>query len=194
MRTIWVRVDPWDKELVTTALEGGADAVMVPPGDSQKVKELAKIPTIAEDGDLKLGQDLVFYTIQSQEDEPEILRLSQSQKVILECPDWQIIPLENLIAQCADVVAQVNSLEDAQTAFGILEKGVDQILLHMTDSGALKKALSQLRAEGEKTELALAEITEVRPVGMGDRVCVTPARPWFRARACWWETAAPAFF
>ncbi len=172
MRTIWVRVDPWDKELVTTALEGGADAVMVPPGDSQKVKELAKIPTIAEDGDLKLGQDLVFYTIQSQEDEPEILRLSQSQKVILECPDWQIIPLENLIAQCADVVAQVNSLEDAQTAFGILEKGVDQILLHMTDSGALKKALSQLRAEGEKTELALAEITEVRPVGMGDRVCV----------------------
>lgn len=172
MRTIWVRVDPWDKELVTTALEGGADAVMVPQGYCQKVKELAKIPTIAEDGDLKPGQDVVFYPIQSQEDEPEILRLSQSQKVILECTDWQIIPLENLIAQRADVVAQVHSLEEAQTAFGILEKGVDQILLHMTDPGALKKALSQLRAQGEQTGLELAEITEVRPVGMGDRVCV----------------------
>ena len=32
MRKIWVRVDPWDKKIVTTALEGGADGVMVPKG------------------------------------------------------------------------------------------------------------------------------------------------------------------
>ncbi len=40
MRKIWVKVDPWDKKLVTTALEGGADGIMVPPGYSEKVKEL----------------------------------------------------------------------------------------------------------------------------------------------------------
>jgi len=32
MRKIWVRVDPWDKKMVTTALEGGADGIMVPQG------------------------------------------------------------------------------------------------------------------------------------------------------------------
>lgn len=40
MRTIWVKADPWNKSLVTTALEGGAEAVMVPKGFSGKVKEL----------------------------------------------------------------------------------------------------------------------------------------------------------
>ena len=28
MRKIWIKIDPWDKELVTTALEGGADGVL----------------------------------------------------------------------------------------------------------------------------------------------------------------------
>ncbi|MBF0527617.1 MAG: 3-dehydroquinate synthase II, partial [Deltaproteobacteria bacterium] len=32
MKQIWVKVDPWNKELVTTALESGADAVVVPEG------------------------------------------------------------------------------------------------------------------------------------------------------------------
>ena len=49
MRSIWVKVDPWDKDMVTTAIEGGADAVMVPPGYSETVKALAKIETVAED-------------------------------------------------------------------------------------------------------------------------------------------------
>jgi len=29
MKEIWVKADPWKKELVTTALEAGADAVIV---------------------------------------------------------------------------------------------------------------------------------------------------------------------
>jgi len=29
MRTIWVKIDPWDKEMVTTAIEGGADGLLV---------------------------------------------------------------------------------------------------------------------------------------------------------------------
>ena len=63
MRKLWVKVDPWDKKMVTTALEGGADGIMVPKGFSKKVKELGRIQTISEDGDLKLGKDVVFFTI-----------------------------------------------------------------------------------------------------------------------------------
>jgi 3-dehydroquinate synthase II len=81
MKTAWVRVDPWDKSLVTTALEGGAAAVMVPEGYHQKVKELGRITTIAPDGDLKPEKEVVFYEVKSQEDEKEILRLAHSTTV-----------------------------------------------------------------------------------------------------------------
>ena len=172
MRTIWVKVDPWDKKLVTTALEGGADGLMVPKGFSEKVKKLGRIQTISEDGDLKPGKDVVFFTIKSGEDEDEIVKLSQDKKVILKCTDWTVIPLENLIAKGADVIAEVENFRDAETAFGILEKGVSHILFHTTDVVELKKALTMLRSDEKKTSLQEARIIDIIPVGMGDRVCV----------------------
>lgn len=172
MRKIWVKVDPWDKHIVTTALEGGADGIMVPKGFSEKVKQLGKIQTISEDGDLVLGKDVVIFQIKSGEDEDEIARLSKSRKVVLQTTDWTIIPLENLIAKGANVIAQVSNLEEAQTAFRILEKGVNHILFHTTDPVELKNSLSALRSSADKTSLQVAEILEVTPVGMGDRVCV----------------------
>jgi 3-dehydroquinate synthase II len=172
MRKIWIRIDDWDKKLVTTALEGGADGIMLPPGYSEKVKALGKIDTIAEDGDLKLGEDVVVFTIKSGEEEEEILKLSQNKKVILQTSDWTIIPLENLIAKQAEVIAQVENLQEAKTAFGILEKGVSHILFRTDNVSELKKALAWFHADEESIELSIAEIVEIRPVGMGDRVCV----------------------
>ncbi len=172
MRKIWVKVDPWNKKMVTTALEGGADGVMVPQGFSEKVKALGRIQTISEDGDLILGEDVVFYNITSGEDEDKILKLSHDKRVILQSSDWTIIPLENLIAKGAKVIAQVRNLEEAQTAFGILEIGVEHILFHSNDAIELKKVLSWLHSEGDRISLQAAEIVEISPVGMGDRVCV----------------------
>src|SRR6056297_1645235 len=172
MRKVWVRVDPWDKKMVTTALEGGADGVMVPPGYSETVKKLGKIDTVAEDGDWKLGEDVVFFQISSSEDEAEIIELARDKKVVLECSDWTIIPLENLIARGADVIAQVSDAVEAQTAFGILEKGVGHILLNADDPAALKQALAVVKEQTAQTPLQVAQITDIVPVGMGDRVCV----------------------
>ncbi len=172
MRKIWVKVDPWDKNIVTTALEGGADGIMVPKGYSEKVKKLGRIQTISEDGDLELSKDVIFYTIKSSDDEDEIVKLGRSKKVILQCQDWTIIPLENLIAKGANVIVQVDDLKEAETAFGILEKGVHHILFHTTDIVELKKVLSFVGSKEERLSLEAAEIQEVIPVGMGDRVCV----------------------
>jgi 3-dehydroquinate synthase II len=172
MRNIWVKVDPWEKDMVTTAIEGGADGVLVPPGYVDQVKALGKVTTIAEDGDLQLCRDVEYFAIKSHSDEAEILSLSRKKKVILQCDDWSIIPLENLIAQQADVIAQVSSLEEALTAFGILEKGVRHILLSVDDAVTLKNTLNTLMASPEQTDLATATIVSVTPVGMGDRVCV----------------------
>ncbi len=172
MQKIWVKVDPWDKNIVTTALEGGADGIMVPKGYSEKVKKLGRIQTVSEDGDLRLGKDVIFYTIKSSDDEDEIIKLGRSKKVILQCEDWTVIPLENLIAKGAEVIVQVDGLKEAETAFGILEKGVQHILFHTTDTVELKKVLSLVGPKEEKILLETAEIREVTPIGMGDRVCV----------------------
>jgi 3-dehydroquinate synthase II len=172
MRKIWVKVDPWDKSMVTTALEGGAEGLMVPKGYNEKIKKLGKIQTISEDGDLRLDKDVIFYTIESGDDEDEIIKLGQRKKIILQCENWTIIPLENLIAKGADIIVQVDNLTEAETAFGILEKGVQHILFHTTDPIELKKVLSLIRSTEEKISLETAEIQEVIPIGMGDRVCV----------------------
>lgn len=172
MRKIWVKIDPWDKKMVTTAIEGGADGIMVPAGFSEKVKALGRIQTISEDGDLKLGEDVIVFKIQSGADETEIVKLCKEKQVILECSDWSIIPLENLIAKGADVIAQVHNLDEMETAFGILEKGVSHILFSGTDILELKEVLGQIHSNADQIPLEVAEITEIRPIGMGDRVCV----------------------
>ncbi len=172
MRRIWVKIDPYDKDMVTTAIEEGADGIMVPPGYSVKVKTLGRIRTIAEDGDLKIGKDVIVFPIKSGADEDEIVRLSQHKKVILECSDWTIIPVENLIAKGADVILRVSTITEAETAFGILEKGINHILLHPAEVSELKKALTVLRSHEDTIPLSEAEITRIVPVGMGDRVCV----------------------
>ncbi len=179
MRKIWVKVDPWDKDLVVAAIEGGADGIMVNRGCSAKVKELGIIETIAEDGDLVLGEDVIYFNIQSTEDESKIIRLSQDRMVILQSDDWTIIPLENLIARGADVIAPVTSLQEARTAFGILEKGIRQILFHTKSLRELKHALTQLRLNEDHIDLKTAEITDIISVGMGDRVCVDTCTTMF---------------
>ncbi len=67
---------------------------------------------------------------------------------------------------------QVDDLKEAETAFGILEKGVQHILFHTTDTVELKKVLSLVGSKEERISLETAEIQEVTPIGMGDRVCV----------------------
>ncbi len=172
MKKVWVQIDPWNKEMVITAIEGGADAVVVPEGYSTEVKALGKIQTISEDGDLKPGEQVAFFTIRSGKDEAEIVRLSRNRQLVLECTDWTIIPLENLIAKGADVIARVENVTEAKTAFGILEKGVSGILIQSKDPASLKKILSEVKGMEENTQLSVAEIIEVKPLGMGDRVCV----------------------
>ncbi len=172
MKKVWVKVVPWDKKLVTTALESGADAIMVPKNYTDKVKELGIIQTIATDGDLKLGQDVVEYEIKSGKDEKEIVKLTKTKKVIVRTTDWTIIPLENLIAQTNNLYAEAKSASEAKDLLSILEKGVDGILVTTNDINEVKKIIREVKESGETIPLVTAKILETRSLGMGDRVCV----------------------
>lgn len=172
MKQIWVKIVPWKKKLVTTALENGADALMLAKGDSAKAKELGRITTIAPDGDLRLGEDVVEVTVKGSDDENEIVKLAQTKKVLVKTTDWTIIPLENLIARTGNIWVEVSNLEEARTALGVLEKGVDGLLISVSDPAELKKMLSSLKESSGEIELVTAEIVSVKTLGMGDRVCV----------------------
>lgn len=172
MKKIWVNADPWDKKIVTTALESGADAVLVPPGYTEAVKQLGIITTIAEDGDLALNKDVFQWEIKGKEDENKIVQFAKKGLVIVRTNDWTIIPLENVIAQTGGLIAEVKDEGEAQTALGILEKGVDGILITSTDLNSIKKTIEAVRQDTEAVSLGTALIRRVEPVSMGDRVCV----------------------
>ena len=172
MKQAWVKVDPWDKKRVTTALEGGADAVWVPAGQAAEVKALGRITVIAPDGDLVPGRDLVEITVTSSADEAEVLREAAQKPVIIRCPDWTIIPLENLVARGRNIFVEAATLEEARTFLGILERGVDGIIITSPELKEVKEILKLVKRLSPPEELVAATITGVKPLGMGDRVCV----------------------
>jgi len=153
-------------------LESGADGVLIPKGFSEKAKKLGIIKTISEDGDLKLGEDVVEWEIKGKEDEEEILKLAKTKLVIVKTRDWTIIPLENLLAQTSGLIAEVKDSKEAQTVSRVLEKGVDGVLLNTQDIHEIKTTVSLLKSSDLPLHLTKAKITRIEPLGMGDRVCV----------------------
>ena len=172
-KKFWVNARPYNKKVVTTALESGADAILVPKGKSAAVKELGLIKTVAPDGDLVPGVDLDEVTIKSQKDEAKVLKVASGKPVIIRTDDWKIIPLENLIAKRGtNLLAWVRDAKEASLALKIMERGVDGIVLDTSDLNEIKKTARVVREKGEKLKLVQATIQEVKPLGMGDRVCV----------------------
>jgi 3-dehydroquinate synthase II len=172
MKRIWVRVDPWDKQLAIAALESGADAVVVAEGDSAKVKELGALATVAPDGDIKPDQDVVWMDIAGKADEEKAATSHLDKTVVLRTTDWTVIPLENLIARRSGLMAEVTEAEQARLVTQVLEKGVDGVVLDTRSAAEVRKTVALVHSLSPALELATAEVTVVRPLGMGDRACV----------------------
>lgn len=172
MKEVWVTADPWSKELVTTALEAGADAVIVPPDKVSSAKELGLIKTVSDDGDLKWGKDVVNAEITSAADEERILRLCREKRVVVKVSDWKIIPLENLLARASNIMVEVEDLEEAKTAAGILERGVDGLIINQRDPLKVREIIHEIKRDHQALPLVKFQIAGIRPLGMGDRVCI----------------------
>jgi 3-dehydroquinate synthase II len=90
--------------------------------------------------------------------------------------DWQIIPLENLIARIGEeteLIAGVQTAEEARTAYETLEIGADAVLLDTDDPDEIRKTV-EIRDEVDRESLDLeyAEVTAVEQTGSADRVCI----------------------
>lgn len=173
MKQVWLDCRNWKKDLVTTAIESGVDAVLVNSGDVGKVRALGLITVIsdADDSDRKLGRDVLEITIKNKKDEESVSSLVK-ETAIVESEDWTIIPLENIIAQGAKVVFPVTSREEAGVALTILETGVWGVLIRTDNPAVVKEITSFAKGIGSQLDILEFTIKDVQKVSMGDRVCI----------------------
>jgi 3-dehydroquinate synthase II len=173
MKKLWVNATPYDKKIVTTALESGAEALVLPEGKAGDVRQLGKIKIVAKDGDIIPGRDVEFVDIKGKADEDRAAAVPAEKIVVLRMLDWTIIPIENLLARRGkNIMVQVADGKQAKLMAQILEKGVDGVVLNTTDINEIKKTAEILQGIGEKVELVIATIKTVKQLGMGDRACL----------------------
>ena len=170
MKQFWVDIRPWRKDLATTAIESGANVLVV--DDAARVRELGRVTTVAKDGDLVPGKDVFLIDITDKATEEEALRLSRQGYVIVRTQDWTVIPLENLVAQSDRIIAAVTTADEAAVALTVLERGAAGILLSTGDPGEIRRVAKVVAGSGAEVALTTFEVTRIAPVGMGDRVCV----------------------
>lgn len=97
--------------------------------------------------------------------------------IILIGTDWTVIPLENIIADLqkvdVEIIAAVADRDGAKLALETLEHGTDGVIFEANDFAQIKEIADEVdNASRVKYELKVATITNVKPLGSGDRVCV----------------------
>jgi len=173
MKKLWINVVPYRKEIAISALETGAEAVVLPDGKSATVRQFGKIKTVEKNGDLVPGKDVEFINIAGKADEDKAAAVPENRIIVLRMLDWTIIPIENLLARRGkNILVQVENSEQAKLMTEILEKGVDGVVLNTTDVNEIKKTAEIIQSIGEKIALVTATITNTKQLGMGDRACL----------------------
>lgn len=175
-KSVWVKVNEYHRDFITACLEAGVDGIYSEEPIGEKIRELGVVETITPDGDLVLEEDVTTVEIESKEDEEKAIQEAHSRYVVLKSSDWMVIPFENLIAQTDNLIAYVQSAEDAQLAVETLETGVDGVLIETDDIQEVRDTVSRFRGVQESFDLMPATVTSIQQTGLGDRVCVDTSK------------------
>jgi 3-dehydroquinate synthase II len=95
--------------------------------------------------------------------------------IVINCLDWRVIPLENLIARTrgkSKLIAEVSNAEDAKLVLETLELGTDGVLLQTSDADELNKAITLVKKQAPEIMVVPAKVTAVKQISTGARVCV----------------------
>ncbi len=85
-------------------------------------------------------------------------------------------------------------LQEGETAFAILEKGVDGVVIKNSDPETVRHILRSLRREAERFELLAARIKHIESLGLGDRVCVDTCSSMIRGEGMLVGNSSQALF
>jgi len=183
-KIIWVRTDHLTssaerKNMVTSALEAGYADIVLREEDSALQKVGRYFPIVRKGEELFAdGRQIgVVLTIRDHKDAERASRFKGKQEfVLVESHDWKVIPLENLIAEFqgtgTKVIASCATLDEAKLFAATLESGVDGLAITVSEPSQLSQFTSLRRSEGPEVDLTEAVVKVVRPVNVGDRVCV----------------------
>ncbi len=113
-------------------------------------------------------------------DQKDLERISQALELrpdylLINCPNWKIIPLENLIAEAkgrSKLLARTTSFDESRAALSTLELGADGIALASHDTSEILKTRDLILGQPDDISLTTARVTTVKPIGTGARVCV----------------------
>ena len=165
MKSVWFSALPFDKALVTLALESGVDAIITDAAHADDVRALGRVEVFTPD-------DAAFVALGSKADEQTAVdALKAGRRTVLRL-GWEIIPVENILAQAKGLAVEVQSLEQALLAAGILERGVDAVLVLPQGAADLKRIVAGVKLSQGTIPLETATVTAIRPAGLGHRVCV----------------------
>ncbi len=163
---IYLKVRPFEKQLVTLALESGADGVFVDADHLESVNRLGRTQALTPG-------DLTELSLQGKASEEQAAEVLKKGGVVLLEQGWEIIPVENLLAlENGELGLEVASLEQARLAGTILERGVDFLVVRGEAREVLKTMVQELKFSQAEENLESAEIVGIEPAGLGHRVCV----------------------
>ncbi|MFQ5997965.1 MAG: 3-dehydroquinate synthase II [Candidatus Bathyarchaeia archaeon] len=120
------------------------------------------------------------------EDEKKVVEATERgvDYIVVSCPDWKIIPLENLIAKVerrSKLLTEVRNAKEAKLALETLELGADGIVLQTSNPAeivSVGSTLKSVKTRGvekeakEKIRLLSAKVVEIKELGSGARVCI----------------------
>jgi 3-dehydroquinate synthase II len=176
MKQCWISLKSWNKKIVTESLESGVDAVICHSELVPKIRELGRIRIISDDksADMIIPDDVEIITIRDKNDENRASVSLKSKITAVRLTDWNIIPIENLIPNAGDrLFTFVKNIEEAKLAAEIMEKGVSGIILETEDPSEIAPVAKYIKQIGsEKFYLGIFKITQIKNIGIGDRVCI----------------------
>src|SRR5437899_10429409 len=100
-------------------------------------------------------------------DQKDLERISQALELrpdylLINCSNWKIIPLENLIAEAkgrSKLLARTTSFDESRAALLTLELGADGIALASHDTSEILKTRDLIFGESEDISLSTARVT-----------------------------------
>jgi len=165
MKQIIFKAIPFQKALVTLALESGVDAILTEASKADAVRALGRVTVLTEG-------ELPTLPLGSKADEEAATALLKSGQQVSLAKGWEIIPVENILAQASGLGLECESFDRAVLAAGILERGADMIVVLPEAAGDLKAIVAELKLSQGRIDLERAVVTEIVPAGLGHRVCV----------------------
>ncbi|MGD0202697.1 MAG: 3-dehydroquinate synthase II [Candidatus Bathyarchaeia archaeon] len=187
MKELWVEIDqaasPKEKETLLRLSEEFADGI-IQNTEISTFPDKLNIIFLTELNEKKIFQDksegkktAIKINIKGKEDENTAVKAAELgvDYVIINCLDWRVIPLENLIAKArgkSKLIAEVGTAEDAKLVLEALELGTDGVLLKTSNPNELKKTAKMVKEQTPKLTLTTAKIVSTKPISSGARVCV----------------------